>query len=125
MCAWVKYNEKKMSMSIAAFSFDHFRPLIGTIYFYAHINHFPTRCMPFPAFFQTLFSVYFHFLAGSAATLHILFLLVLTHGSMIRWVRGRGHSWSPVQGWRCIKKNPAPGHFFDSLRIIVLQQSCL
>ena len=21
---------------------------------------------------------------------------------MRRWVRGRGHSWSPVHGWRCI-----------------------
>ena len=64
-------------------------------------NSFPfTSCRSL--ILKLLLWVHFHFLAGSAATLHFYFILVLTYGSLSRWVRGWGHSWSPVHGWRCI-----------------------
>ena len=61
-----------------------------------------------PSFYWLILSL-FPFLAGSAATLHSLVSLVLTQGICGRWDCGRGHSWSPDHGWRCISKSMKKG----------------
>ena len=52
----------------------------------------------------------FPFLAGSAPTLQFYVTLVLTYGSVSRWVCGRGHSWLPAhQGLRHADENGGGG----------------
>ena len=101
LCESRNCKKKIVAFVTAAFSCDYFCTLFlaGLIPSLTYPRS-PYRCLLAHYAFLCLLP----FLSWECRDFEFSVILVLTSGSVSRWVRGRGHSWSPVHGWRCIYK---------------------